>query len=52
VRNETLKAAAARDSDLRDLIALQEGGSIRLRVIGAAFIAIGIVLAIPANLTA
>jgi hypothetical protein len=50
VRNEALQAAAARDSALRDLIALQEGGSIRLRVVGAVCIAIGICLAVPANL--
>jgi hypothetical protein len=50
VRNEALKAAAVRDSALRDLIALQEGGSIRFRVIGAICIALGIALAVPANL--
>lgn len=50
VRNETLKAAAARDSALRDMMALQGGGGIRLRVIGAVCIAVGIALAVPANL--
>ncbi len=50
VRNEALQAAASRDSALRDLIALQEGGSIGWRAVGAVFIAIGIALAVPANL--
>jgi hypothetical protein len=50
VRNEALKAAASRDSALRDLIAIQEGGSIGWRAVGAVLIAIGIVLAVPANL--
>jgi hypothetical protein len=52
VRNETVEALARRDNDLRELIALQAGGSIRLRVAGAICIAIGIGLAVPANLVA
>lgn len=52
VRNETVEALARRDSDLRELIALQVGGSIRLRVVGAICIAIGIALSAPANLVA
>lgn len=51
-RNETVQALARRDSDLRELIALQAGGSIRLRVAGAICIAVGISLSVPANLVA